>query len=202
MTESVYNAFNHPFWNFSLEFYRQARVRELCLWLQDEFGFDVNLLLFACWLGRESRRLHPQGEEWEWIRWWQRNMVEPLRELRRVEPREGGLRPLLAETELKAEQCEQWWLFLARERLSEPAQETALQLAWDNLLEIAMDREQTGTLLFQQLRELAELSQAAPDGQLGAADPDEADAEPAEGAVEPEEDAPPPGGTPAERGKA
>ena len=47
------------FWRFSVQFYRQPAVAEVCLLLQDEFGIDVNLLLFVLWrrlwrLGREQ----------------------------------------------------------------------------------------------------------------------------------------------------
>src|SRR5271156_6486212 len=46
-----------PFWRFSLKFYHQAGVSEACIALQDEFGVDVNLLLFLLWLASDDRQL-------------------------------------------------------------------------------------------------------------------------------------------------
>ena len=38
-----------PFWRFSLRFYRQPRVADACIALQEESGVDVNLLLYLLW---------------------------------------------------------------------------------------------------------------------------------------------------------
>jgi len=38
-----------PFWRFSLHFYRQPKVADTCIALQEEAGVDVNLLLFLLW---------------------------------------------------------------------------------------------------------------------------------------------------------
>ena len=38
-----------PFWRFSLRFYRQPKVADACIALQEEAGVDVNLLLFLLW---------------------------------------------------------------------------------------------------------------------------------------------------------
>jgi uncharacterized protein (TIGR02444 family) len=46
-----------PFWRFSLNFYRQAGVAEACIALQDDFGVDVNLMLFLLWLAANGRQL-------------------------------------------------------------------------------------------------------------------------------------------------
>jgi uncharacterized protein (TIGR02444 family) len=42
------------FWDFSLHIYRLPQVSETCLTLQNVHGFDVNVLLFACWYGRNT----------------------------------------------------------------------------------------------------------------------------------------------------
>ena len=42
-----------PLWDFSLEVYGRPKVAETCLRLQDEFGVDVPVLLFAAWLAAE-----------------------------------------------------------------------------------------------------------------------------------------------------
>jgi len=43
------------FWNFSLAFYGRPGVTAACLALQDRYGFDVNLVLYACWVGLSGR---------------------------------------------------------------------------------------------------------------------------------------------------
>ena len=43
------------FWRFSLAVYAQPGVAPACLVLQDEFGRDVNLALYCCWLGASGR---------------------------------------------------------------------------------------------------------------------------------------------------
>ena len=46
-----------PFWRFSLHFYRQPKVAETCIALQEESGVDVNLLLFLLWQATRKRAL-------------------------------------------------------------------------------------------------------------------------------------------------
>jgi uncharacterized protein (TIGR02444 family) len=43
------------FWNFSLAFYGRPGVSPACLELQDKHGRDVNLVLYACWVGLSGR---------------------------------------------------------------------------------------------------------------------------------------------------
>lgn len=40
------------FWAFSLDVYARPRVAELCIKLQDDYGFDVNLMLLGLWLAK------------------------------------------------------------------------------------------------------------------------------------------------------
>jgi uncharacterized protein (TIGR02444 family) len=44
-----------PFWTFSLAFYGRPGVSPACIALQDRHGCDVNLLLYACWVGLSGR---------------------------------------------------------------------------------------------------------------------------------------------------
>ena len=44
------------FWTYSLAMYAKPGVAELCLNLQDEHGFDVNLLLLCFWIAEEGGR--------------------------------------------------------------------------------------------------------------------------------------------------
>lgn len=38
------------FWQFSVEFYSLEPIKQACLTLQDNFDFNVNLILLCCWL--------------------------------------------------------------------------------------------------------------------------------------------------------
>src|SRR5580700_6044309 len=42
---------DEAFWRFSLAFYERPGVAEALITLQDRDGFDINLILFALWLG-------------------------------------------------------------------------------------------------------------------------------------------------------
>lgn len=84
--------------------------------LQDEFGLDVNLLLFACWRGVSGGRELLQAD---WCRLidgtkdWRRDVVEPLRAVRRflkeqgASPQSSALRDRVLALELDAEHAEQ-----------------------------------------------------------------------------------------------
>ncbi|MGA7868255.1 MAG: TIGR02444 family protein [Stellaceae bacterium] len=74
------------FWRFSLAFYERPGVPDALIALQDRDGFDVNLILFALWLGMSGRG--PLGGDA--LAAAQRvagtlrsEIVEPLRRLRR-----------------------------------------------------------------------------------------------------------------------
>ncbi len=80
------SATDAPFWSFSTEFYGRSGVAPACLALQDRFGCDVNLLLFALWAARCGAALGPA----EFSRLdmaaapWRVRIVEPIRALRRT----------------------------------------------------------------------------------------------------------------------
>ncbi|MGI9330038.1 MAG: TIGR02444 family protein [Gammaproteobacteria bacterium] len=76
----------HGLWDFSVSLYGKSDVKEACLELQDRFGLDVNLLLFAVW----SAVAGPGRLDAERFRdclrlteAWQAEMIQPLRSLRR-----------------------------------------------------------------------------------------------------------------------
>jgi len=73
------------FWEFSLRTYGQPGVAEACLALQDEHGADVNLLLYCCWAGWRSAALDESafGRAMRFSQQWARNVVQPLRGVRR-----------------------------------------------------------------------------------------------------------------------
>lgn len=74
------------FWAFSLAVYGRAGVAEACLRLQDRHGVDVNLLLFACWVGASGAG-RPGDDVWRKLisetHAWRAGIVEPLRGVRR-----------------------------------------------------------------------------------------------------------------------
>ena len=53
-------AAGNAFWRFSLAFYARPGVAEALLALQDRAGRDVNLMLYALWLGTYRVRLHKE----------------------------------------------------------------------------------------------------------------------------------------------
>jgi uncharacterized protein (TIGR02444 family) len=75
-----------PFWQFSLRFYRQPKVADACIALQEDAGVDVNLLLFLLWHATLKRTLSAAevtGLERR-IAPWRDATVVPLRTVRRA----------------------------------------------------------------------------------------------------------------------
>jgi uncharacterized protein (TIGR02444 family) len=101
------------FWRFSLEAYGRPGVASACLDLQDRHGCDVNLVLFALWVGASGRgRLTEAdiGAFDEATASWRRTVIAPLRALRRQVKQEADATALyeaLKAAELEAEHAEQ-----------------------------------------------------------------------------------------------
>lgn len=77
---------NPDLWAFSLAFYAQPGVAEALIGLQDGAGRDVNLILFAIWLGLSGRgRLDQQRADAaeRAVRPIRAEVIEPLRAIRR-----------------------------------------------------------------------------------------------------------------------
>lgn len=75
------------FWRFSLALYGQPGVAPACLILQDDYGRDVNLALYCCWLGFSGRgKLSPEAlaEADQAVAPWRHHIVESLRSARRA----------------------------------------------------------------------------------------------------------------------
>lgn len=73
------------FWEFSLAFYAREPVGAACLSLQDRRGADVNILLLCCWLATLKLTINEAGlrAAIEAVADWRRNVLEPLRAVRR-----------------------------------------------------------------------------------------------------------------------
>jgi uncharacterized protein (TIGR02444 family) len=72
------------FWNFSVRTYRTAGVPDACLSLQNDYGADVNMLLYCCWIGacigRFDHELFARASAFSTL--WADHVVVPLRSAR------------------------------------------------------------------------------------------------------------------------
>lgn len=102
------------FWDFSLDVYRRPEVSRLCLDLQDSYGADVNMLLFACWLGYTGRGTVTVSA-WRAmilrLGKWRDKVIKPLRSVRHM-LRDEHLAPITMKQqvfgcEIEAEHVEQ-----------------------------------------------------------------------------------------------
>ena len=103
---------NNPFWDYSIAHYAIDGVAPACVALQDEFGLDVNVVLYAAWWGARGMRLeqrHLNAIETA-VAPWRNHVVVPLRKLRRQwrdYPGEGEFRDAVKALELQAERRQQ-----------------------------------------------------------------------------------------------
>jgi uncharacterized protein (TIGR02444 family) len=127
-----------PFWRFSLNYYRQAGVSEACIALQDQYGVDVNLLLFLFWLASERQMLSADEVKKldATIQSWRELTIIPIRDARRnlkgaktfVDPaKQEAFRDKVKAVELSAEQLQQEALYAFTQRgpLGKPAEPPA-----------------------------------------------------------------------------
>ena len=69
-------------WDFAVRLYAEPGVGEACLALQDRFGVDVPLLLWAAWLGDGADEAALRAGD-RAVGPWRARAVRPLRALRR-----------------------------------------------------------------------------------------------------------------------
>ena len=132
----------HPFWDFSLRLYAKPGVADACLFVQDRFGMNVNLILFCIWYadsGGGSLSAEDITTTLRRIADWEEHVIKPLREIRRKSRHEplgvpefllDIFRPRIDAVELEAEHVEQ--LILAEfVRGSESSAERAEDAASD-----------------------------------------------------------------------
>ncbi|HEY6132031.1 MAG TPA: TIGR02444 family protein [Halioglobus sp.] len=131
---------NNPLWDYSLATYSRDGVAQTCLQLQDTYGMDVNLLLYAAWLAQKERYLSRDHllEVDALIADWRNNVVRPLRALRRylhAEPPADGIIDEIKTLELRAEQQQQDRMYAFQQRAAvlpraaRPLQENLVQVA-------------------------------------------------------------------------
>lgn len=72
------------FWDFSVRTYRTDGVPDACLSLQDDYGADVNMLLYCCWIGVRSGSFDTElfASASEFSSHWAERVVAPLRSAR------------------------------------------------------------------------------------------------------------------------
>lgn len=114
----------NPLWEFSLATYRIPALAATCLDLQDRFGMDVNLLLYAAWLAHLNRRLdeHHLRDLDAQLGDWREQVVRPLRALRRQlggYERAAAVHEELKTLELRAEQEQQEMIYAFHQRAAE-----------------------------------------------------------------------------------
>ena len=72
------------FWDFSVRTYRTSGVPVACLAMQNDYGVDVNMLLYCCWIGacigRFDDETFKSASEFSAI--WADHVVTPLRTTR------------------------------------------------------------------------------------------------------------------------
>lgn len=109
----------NSFWDYSLSVYAMPHVADACVFLQDRYELDVNVLLFCVWVGASGRQpLEPEAlrDCIRRIRDWRARVVEPLRSIRRACRDEPlgvpeflleSFVPSMRNTEIDAERVEQ-----------------------------------------------------------------------------------------------
>lgn len=123
---------DNPFWDYSLARYESDGVATVCLRLQDEFGLDVNLLLYAAWLADIGERLDEAHLEVLDTRVvdWRDSVIGPLRALRRQlreYPAAAAVREEIKALELRAERQQQDQIYDYHQRAPAlPREENAL----------------------------------------------------------------------------
>ncbi len=98
-------------WHFAVTLYRKDSVTADCLWLQDTYQVNINMLLWCIWCGVHELRLTPSqmSEAEAVIDNWHVNVILPLRQTRQyikvmAKGCAGVCRDKVKEAELLAEQ--------------------------------------------------------------------------------------------------
>lgn len=106
------------FWDFSLAVYGGPGVADACIALQDEFGVDVNILLYLSFRAANGVRLSAADVAWldQNVVDWRSQIVGPLRHVRRHLKQmvamdafdgAGDLREQIKTVELESERLQQ-----------------------------------------------------------------------------------------------
>lgn len=115
MTKNEETKTGEDLWNYTCNLYGEAEVEAACLSLQNNYSADVNVILFLCWLGSQEIFINNHKNLpsiVEVSRQWQKDIIEPLRHLRKQIGAMQGLdakkvKSSLLRSELEAEKSEQ-----------------------------------------------------------------------------------------------
>ena len=136
MKDSSSLQLDNPFWQFSLQQWKNSKLQEQLLNLQNEQDYRINLLLLAMWLSFEHKDIRPHlndliSESSEW----HEQIVSPIRKVRQAMPQNLpqqslSLKTQLQASELQAEQIEQAILYKACEIIPESKAAESDSLDW------------------------------------------------------------------------
>ena len=149
------NANVNNFWQYSVAFYRKPGITEACLKLQNQHGFDVNLVLFCLWYGL-NRGLLPVPllqQALDFSHYWNALAVQPLRDARTMLKIDTRLRSLSSAADINALRESMQGLELKAEQIQ---QQELQQLAAFHLGHNAQGNSQVETMQ-QNLENLCEL---------------------------------------------
>ena len=89
------------FWDFSVRTYRTSGVPDACLSLQNDYGADVNMLLYCCWVGTYVGEFDDElfAKANDFSVTWAGQVVKPLRSARTWMKHNGcGMDPVPTES--------------------------------------------------------------------------------------------------------
>jgi uncharacterized protein (TIGR02444 family) len=137
-------------WSFAIRVYRRRGISEACLALQERFSIDVNVLLFAAWMGSE-RRVELSRSDLirvrDEVRAWHDEVVRPLRAVRqrmKLGPKPApssateALRTKLKAVEIESERIELATLQEQAPRLAPLRDRASDGLAASNMRQVAV----------------------------------------------------------------
>jgi len=81
------SASTHPFADFSARVYRKPGVADACLFIQERYGLNVNLVLFCLWVADRGGGALTAGQIDTAMRRvidWEAQVIEPLRAIRKT----------------------------------------------------------------------------------------------------------------------
>lgn len=156
-TETDSEAARLAFWSYSLATYARDEVEGLCLRLQDDHGFDVNVLLICLWVAETDRAVLQSGEIAALraaTAAWMADIVEPLRRIRRrlkdplpyqlTQDVSEPCRSIVKTAELEGERIEQLLLVRTLRRDRPPEKGSAKEAAVESLAAYAALLDEPG----------------------------------------------------------
>ncbi len=129
----------HSFIDFSAQMFRKPGIADACLFVQERYGLNVNLVLFCVWVadcGGGSLTAEHLQEAWRRLADWHKQVIKPLRDIRRVSRNEAlgipeflrdGFVPQVEAAEQEAERVAQYVLAEFARTLAVSAQAVSAQ---------------------------------------------------------------------------